>query len=508
MNQQTSTAPIKTAMPRGTKALLFTQLFSTLSFSVLYSTLVLYATKALHLNDGIATSLIGTFVAFNFALHLLGGYAGGRFVSYRALFCTGMILIIAGCGLIALHSVNMLYWGLALFLTGAGVNVTCINCMLTQLFEPSDTRRETAFLWNYSGMNVGFFIGFSMAGSFQIHHAYHQLFALSAIGNLIALLIVALNWNKLKDINTHLSQCSQPYRQMAKAAVIMLALILGLRFMFEHASFSSQVVLWAGAIMAATLIYLTAKQPTQAARNKMWAFLILASSSVVFWAIYQLIPMGLTLFIARNVNRHFMGFNVPPQWFENINSLIIIFGGPILASVFQRLRHNGVNVNIPIQFSMALVLIGLGMLTLKIGITFASTKGYIAILWPVLCYTLLTLGELFISPIGYAMVGQLAPIKLRGVMMGTWLMITGVSAAMSSQLSQRMLGNHNITDPVLTNPNFSHSFSQLGYAAIAIGFVLFCLAPFLRRLIDSTETAYSADLVSNNEDSQTVAIEA
>ena len=54
---------------------------------------------------------------------------------------------------------NQVLIGLALFLTGSGLNVTCINMMLTQRFAPEDPRREGAFLWNYAGMNVGFFVG-------------------------------------------------------------------------------------------------------------------------------------------------------------------------------------------------------------------------------------------------------------------------------------------------------------------------------------------------------------
>ena len=37
--------------PEGTAALFFIQIFSTLGFAVLYSTLVLYATKHLHLGE-------------------------------------------------------------------------------------------------------------------------------------------------------------------------------------------------------------------------------------------------------------------------------------------------------------------------------------------------------------------------------------------------------------------------------------------------------------------------
>ena len=84
-------------MPRGAGALFFMQIFSTVAFSVLYSTLVLYATEGLHLTDAVATGIITSFIAFNFALHLLGGYAGGRLLSYRALFVIGMVIQIIGC---------------------------------------------------------------------------------------------------------------------------------------------------------------------------------------------------------------------------------------------------------------------------------------------------------------------------------------------------------------------------------------------------------------------------
>ena len=153
--------------PEGTAALFFIQIFATLGFAVLYSTLVLYATKHLQLSVKAATTLMGVFGAFNYGLHLFGGYLGGRFLSNRNLFVGGMGLQVFGCACIATGTLPLFYVGLALFLTGSGLNVTCINMMLTQRFTPEDPRREGAFLWNYAGMNVGFFVGFSVAGYFQ-----------------------------------------------------------------------------------------------------------------------------------------------------------------------------------------------------------------------------------------------------------------------------------------------------------------------------------------------------
>jgi POT family proton-dependent oligopeptide transporter len=99
---------------RGAITLLFTQLFATLSLGVLYSTLVLYTTHTLHLPNVTATALTGSFLAINYAAHLLGGYCGGRFISYRVLFATAMVLQIVSCLLIATPDIRSLYWGLSL----------------------------------------------------------------------------------------------------------------------------------------------------------------------------------------------------------------------------------------------------------------------------------------------------------------------------------------------------------------------------------------------------------
>src|ERR1051326_3813450 len=190
--------------PEGTAVLFFIQIFATLGFAVLYSTLVLYATKHLQLPVKLATALMGVFGAFNYGLHLFGGYLGGRFLSNRNLFVGGMVLQVLGCGSIALGSMAAMYWGLALFLTGSGLNVTCINMMLTQRFAPEDERRESAFLWNYAGMNIGFFIGFSVAGHYQETEAYSPLFVFATIGNFLAIVLALFNWKVLADRKTPL----------------------------------------------------------------------------------------------------------------------------------------------------------------------------------------------------------------------------------------------------------------------------------------------------------------
>lgn len=474
----------KNVMPTGAGALFLIQIFSTLGFSVLYSTLILYTTQGLHMSDTLATSITGSFVALNYFLHLLGGYLGGRFLSNRGLFAIGMLLQMLGCILISVPEPTFLLWGLSAFLGGSGLNVTCINCMVTQLFEPNDKRREAAFLWNYSGMNIGFFIGFSISGYFHLHHAYRELFLLSGLGNLIALIMTLYNWKILRDRDTVFVVSKKAVKKKARIMGLgmIILLVFSLQALLQYTHFCNNLILVIGASMLTLLILLALREPGLNEKNKMFGYIILSLASVTFWTLYQLAPMGLNLFIERNVDRHLLGLIIAPQWVQNINTIVIIIGGPLLSIVFSHLRERGINITIPFQFSLSLLLVGIALAILPIGIGFANAEGYVNFNWVLTSYILTSIGELFISPIGYAMVGQLAPVRLRGLMMGTWMMITGVSAILSDYFSKMALGETDSINPLITNASYSHTFGMLGWSAISIGILLFACVPIVTRL--------------------------
>ena len=466
----------------GSVVLFFIQIFSTFSFSILYSTLVLYITNGLKLADTYATTVTASFVAFNYALHLMGGFITGRLFSHRFLFATGMILQTIGCYFLSL---NYLYLGLAIYLSGAGLNVTCINCMLTQFFKPDDKRRERAFLWNYSAMNLGFFIGFTISGFYEKTANYSNLFLFGAVSNIITFLITVFCWKILKDQNTYFSKLNFKKRKLLRflGFVLIAALIISLIWLLRYSYFSNMMILIGGGIMFFLVIYFAITQSSKIASKKIWAFLILSVMSIMFWTLYMTVPMGLTLFIEHNVNRHFLGIIVQPQWALNINTIIIIIGGPVMAVLYKRLRQKGFNITIPIQFTLSLFLIGLAFILLAVSINFADANGYISFNWIIISYILQSIGELCISPIGYAMIGQLIPHRLQGIMTGTWMMLTGVAAILSNYFSQMAIGASTKTNPLVTNPYFFKTFNILGFAAIIAGIITLCLVPFLHRLI-------------------------
>ena len=476
-------------MPKGAFSLFLIQTFSTLGFAVLYSSLVLYATKHLGFSEASATAVMGVFGAFNYGLHLFGGYLGGNYLSNRNLFVLGMVLQVIGCGLIATQTVDGMYWGLAMFLSGSGLNVTCLNMMLTQRFTPDDPRREKAFLWNYAGMNLGFFIGFSVAGYFQLSDSYEYLFIFAALGNAISIILACFNWNNIQDLDTPLSKVkrSSLYKRMAIGIAILLILIPAIRILLTHASLSQSMVLVLGALVGIALVALTVKHNNHVEKKKMVAYLMLAIGSLVFWALYQLAPMGLVLFAEHNMHLQIGNWHIAPQWLQNINTIVIVLGGPTMSALFTHLRKKGWNIDIPIQFCLALFCIGVGVLLLPLGIHFAGANGFVALKWIVISYIVQSIGELLISPIGYSMVGKLAPSRYQGMMMGSWMMVTGVASVMASYFSGLMPQGNNLS-PLATNPGYSHVFSYLGLSAVATGVILALCIPLLRKLIGAAKT--------------------
>ncbi|HEY8079632.1 MAG TPA: oligopeptide:H+ symporter [Labilithrix sp.] len=479
-------------IPEGAGVLFFIQIFATLGFAVLYSTLVLYTTQHLHFAAADATTMMGVFGAFNYGLHLFGGYLGGRFLSNRTLFVGGMILQAIGCGCIAGGTAALLYVGLALFLTGSGLNVTCINMMLTQRFKPEDPRREGAFLWNYAGMNIGFFVGFTAAGHYQATQSYSHLFVFATIGNAAAILITLVFWKTLTDRDTPLSETDAPTfrRRNAIGGLILFGLVPIVWLLLQHPHGTGALVKVISVVVALSLAWLTLKHPDVREKRNMWAYLILTIGSLVFWALYQMAPSGLQLFAVNNVDRNVWGVTVEPQWIQNINTVVIVVGGPLMSALFVRLRARGWKIDVPKQFAASLVLMGVGFLLLPAGIAFADDKGMSAFKWLFWSYILQSIGELLISPVGYAMIGKLAPKQYQGLMMGSWMFVTGLASILSGDFSSMVPEPSETAGATVTNPVYSKLFIELGCGSLVVGVALVVLTPLLRKLItDGVEPA-------------------
>ncbi len=462
--------------PVGMGHILFIQIFSSIAYGVLASTVWLYL-QYKHFGAGYSSSLTAVFLAFNFVLHLLGGYFGGRFASFRSLFLVSLLMQGIGCMLLAVPDPHFLYYGLALFLTGAGINVPCINCILMGLFKPADKLREAAFLWNLAFVNIGFLLSDLLAGHYQLTHHYDALFLIAGLLNLICIVSVIVIWRRVADDQTRFSQLTNAQKNQRRFGVFVLltALYWVLLKSVTHPNNSNILILCFGVgVLFAILMKVFFTHDAQLKR-KIQAYLLLTTCYFICMILVHLMGTGgITSLVIHHVNLNWHGMTVPPQWLDSIETYLLIIGPIVFSLYVHRFNHCYQSNSIPLRFSLGLFFIGLTYLILYFAVTIhfqanSEQNNLIPIGMIALAYFLFSIAEIFILPIAYAMIGELFSMKDRGLFFGALLMFGGTAAPVSGYLSKWVEHHALQTNPLPINNPYAHLFLSLLIVTVVMG---------------------------------------
>ena len=184
------------------------------------------------------------------------------------------------------------------------------------------------------------------------------------------------------------------------------------------------------------------------------------------------------LFIKRNVNRSIDGFMIPAAEFYSLNPLFIILLGGIFSMVWLKFDKHRF-MPLPYKFATGIALAGVAFLLLASSTYFADDNGLINMAWVVAAYALLSAAELFISPIGLSMIGNLSPKQHEGILMGIWFLSNGIGCSFSAYLSDITIAPHHMTNPLMTNTLYGYRFCEFGLMGLFLAMILALLAPKL-----------------------------
>jgi proton-dependent oligopeptide transporter, POT family len=127
-----------------------------------------------------------------------------------------------------------------------------------------------------------------------------------------------------------------------------------------------------------------------------------------------------------------------PQKFQHFNPFFIVALTPLVLGVFSWLkakkkepsapRKIGIGMVITAAGFMLLVIASLGLLSPKdmSAGQVVALDSRVSVYWLIITYFVLTIAELFISPMGIAFVSKVAPPKLKGVAQGGWFAATAL----------------------------------------------------------------------------------
>jgi len=143
---------------------------------------------------------------------------------------------------------------------------------------------------------------------------------------------------------------------------------------------------------------------------------------------------ALTYYFVRSYN----DFNpIAPEIFQSFNPLfIVVFTFPIM-SIFAWLRNKGKEPSTPRKIGLGMILAAIGFLIMLLGsINLVSPKTIalqgltewtrVSPYWLISSYLIITIAELFLSPMGLSFVSKVAPERFQGLMQGGWLLATAV----------------------------------------------------------------------------------
>lgn len=175
------------------------------------------------------------------------------------------------------------------------------------------------------------------------------------------------------------------------------------------------------------------KRPlTHIEKKRVWAIILVSLFSVLFWVFWYLTYVAVYDYGAAYVNLNVGGYKVPLSWFDSLNSLTCIALGPVLAALWLKLsqRPQG-DLSLFKKIGFGFIFLGLAFFML-VGAEFSRGIGApdtvkASILWIVAFGVLLSLGEMFFSPLGNSFVSKYAPKKMLAVLMGVWTVATFIA---------------------------------------------------------------------------------
>lgn len=122
--------------------------------------------------------------------------------------------------------------------------------------------------------------------------------------------------------------------------------------------------------------------------------------------------------------------------FQSVNPFWVVLLTPLVVAFFTWLTSKGIMVSTPSKIAWGLFISALSCLVM-VGAVYASQNGMLksSPWWFISSYAVITIGELFLSPMGLSLVSKLSPARLTSLMMGGWFLATSIGNKLSGVLS-------------------------------------------------------------------------
>jgi POT family proton-dependent oligopeptide transporter len=440
--------------PRGLYLLFATEMWERFSYYGMRAVLVLFLTDAMLMDKAFASKFYGGYTSLVYLTPLIGAYISDRYWGNRRSILTGGLLMAIGqftlfasasnYGPITTHPIShwLLYLGLGTMIVGNGFFKPNISSMVGSLYSPGDKRKDAAYTIFYMGINLGSLIGnttTSLIG--DTGHASDFRWAFLACGFAMTLGTIIFNWGKGKYLHTPQGQQvgvtpshSTTIKGIFALLPVLLVLVLGVLYL-DSAKFPTIAPLLGLAVVGIAYMIFSDKSLSKTDIQGVLVIFVVSFFVVFFWAAFEQAPASLTFFAKENMDRTLFGYTLPPSIFQNLNSIFVISGAPIMALLWTALGRRGSEPPSPAKMAIGLLLLAVGYLVMCFGVKGLQPGVKVSMFYLVALYFFHSYGELCLSPIGLSLVNKLAPAKFASLLMGVWFLANAAANYLAGYMS-------------------------------------------------------------------------
>ncbi len=334
-----------------------------------------------------ASTLYGWYTGLVYLTPFFGGIIADKWLGQRKTVVVGGVLMALGHFVMAIE--NSFFLALILLIIGNGAFKPNVSTQVGALYPKGDPRRDGAFTIFYMGINLGAFICNFVCGTLAVVYGWHYGFAAAGFGMCLGLIVYLLGQKYLAKDN------------LAKSGD-------------------------AAAKQAEPL--------DKSEWTRVWALVGLCLLNVVFWAVYE--QQGNTMQTwadEQTIWPKIFGWQLPSTFFQSFNPLCIFVFAPILDIWWRTQAKKGTEPSSVSKMAIGCFILGASFIVMIVGAKMVgSGKG--SLFWPLFCTFLLTIGELYLSPIGLSLVTKVSPARIVSMMMGMWFISSFLGNTLSGYI--------------------------------------------------------------------------
>ena len=357
--------------PRGLTILFLTEMWMQFSFFGMRTILVYYMIKQLMIPQGRSSLIYGGYAAAVYFTPIFGGYISDRWLGKRNAVVIGGLMMAAGHFMMVFP--GLFYPALAAIALGNGFFLPSLSSQINHLYAEDDPRLGSAYNIYYVGINLGAFLAPFVCGTLGELYGWHWGFAAAGVGMIVGLV-------------TYLA---------------------GARWLpAERRGVTARI----------------ATRFTPALRRRVALLLAVMAVVIIFRGAYEQNGNTIAIWTDVGVDRRIAGgWSVPLTWFQSLNPLLIFIGTPVLVGYWTWLgrRHREPSSVAKMASGALIVAISYAL----VAVVCAAADAHHARaswIWPTAYFAVMTVGELFILPVGLGLFGRLAPKGLEATAIATW----------------------------------------------------------------------------------------